>query len=148
MKDKLMEDLKEAMKNKNIIAKNTIQGIRAEILKEEKDKQKVLDNCEIENIIMKEQKKRIDLVNQLEQYPEREEAKNQALEEIAIISKYLPEPISKEELIISVRETINELNINDMKQMGVLIKSVKEQYGNRVNGKVLSEIVKQCLGGN
>ena len=148
MKDKLMEDLKEAMKNKNIIAKNTIQGIRAEILKEEKDKQKVLDNCEIENIIMKEQKKRIDLVNQLEQYPEREEAKNQALEEIAIISKYLPEPISKEELIISVRETINELNINDMKQMGVVIKSVKEQYGNRVNGKVLSEIVKQCLGGN
>ena len=52
MKLKLMNDLKQAMKENNTIKKNTIQMIRAMILQEEKDKQITLTNAQIEDVIM------------------------------------------------------------------------------------------------
>ena len=64
MKTKLLEDLKEAIKQKDEIRKNTIQSIRSSILQEEKDKQIELDNNGIENIIVREKKKRIDSLEQ------------------------------------------------------------------------------------
>ena len=58
MKEKLMEDLKTAMKNKDIVKKNTIQMIRAAILQTEKDKQTELDNNTILEIISKQIKQK------------------------------------------------------------------------------------------
>ena len=51
IKEQLMADLKEAMKNKNVLEKNTIQGARAEILKWEKDNAAVADNARVESLI-------------------------------------------------------------------------------------------------
>ena len=58
MKTKLMNDLKEAMKEKDTIRKNTIQLIRAQILQLEKDNQKELSNNEIIELIVKQQKQK------------------------------------------------------------------------------------------
>ena len=53
MKERLMNDLKESMKNKDMTRKNTIQMVRAQILQIEKDKQIVLDDNAILDIITK-----------------------------------------------------------------------------------------------
>ena len=58
MKTKLMNNLKEAMKEKDTIRKNTIQLIRAQILQLEKDNQKELSNNEIIELIVKQQKQK------------------------------------------------------------------------------------------
>ena len=60
LKEKLMEDLKKSMKEKNEIRKNVVQMIRASILQIEKDKQIELDDNQIIEIIAKESKKRKD----------------------------------------------------------------------------------------
>ena len=64
MKEKLMEDLKMAMKNKDIVKKNTIQMIRAAILQTEKDKQIELDDNGILEIISKQVKQKNDALEQ------------------------------------------------------------------------------------
>ncbi len=60
LKEKLLEDLKNCMKEKNIVRKNVIQMVRAAILQVEKDKQVTLDDNQIIDIIAKESKKRKD----------------------------------------------------------------------------------------
>ena len=60
LKEKLMDDLKESMKNKDAIRKNTIQMVRAAILQKEKDNNIELDDTQIMEIISKEHKKRED----------------------------------------------------------------------------------------
>ncbi len=98
LKEKLMEDLKEAMKEKEILKKNVVQMIRTAILQVEKDKQIELnDDQDISEIIAKEAKKRKESLVDYEKSG-REDLINQAKEEIEIINQYLPEQIEKEEM--------------------------------------------------
>ena len=71
LKEKLLNDLKESMKNKNLIRKNTIQMIRAAILQVEKDKQIELTEEQVVEIIAKETKKRKDAQIEFEKVVEK-----------------------------------------------------------------------------
>ena len=144
MKTKLLEDLKQAMKQKDEIRKNTIQSIRASILQEEKDKQIELDNNGIENIIVREKKKRIDSLEQFKK-ANRDELVKQTQYELEVINTYLPKQLSLEEIEQEVDNTIKELNVTSIKEMGKVIKTLKEKYGASIDGKMLSDIVKQKL---
>lgn len=144
MKETLMSDLKEAMKNKDIIAKNTIQSIRAAILQEEKDFQKELTDTEIEAVIVKEKKKRTDALEQFKK-ANREDLIYQTEMEIKILEGYLPEQLSEEETEEEVIKIINTLNAQSMKDMGSVMKRAKELFGSAVDGKLLSTIVKNKL---
>ena len=89
LKEKLMSDLKEAMKEKQILRKNVVQMIRAAILQVEKDKQIELDDNQIIEIIAKESKKRKDSLADYEKSG-RQDLIEQVKQEIEIISEYLP----------------------------------------------------------
>lgn len=145
MKERLLDDLKEAMKNKDIITKNTIQSIRASILQEEKDKQIELDNAGIEAIIMKEKKKRVDALEQFKK-ANREDLINQTEHEIKILEGYLPEQMSEEDIEFEVARIINEVDAQSIKDLGIVMRAAKQELGNSVDGKLLSEIVKRKLG--
>ena len=66
LKEKLLEDMKVSMRDKNIIRKNVIQMVRAAILQVEKDKQIELEDEQITEIIAKESKKRKDSLSDYE----------------------------------------------------------------------------------
>ena len=97
LKEKLLEDMKISMRDKNIVRKNVIQMVRAAILQVEKDKQVELKDDQIIEVIAKESKKRKDSLADYEKSG-REELINQINEEIEILAEYLPKPLSKEEL--------------------------------------------------
>lgn len=144
MKTKLMNDLKEAMKEKDSIKKNTIQSIRAAILQYEKDKQlEAVDNVIID-IISKERKKRQDALEQFVK-ANREDLISQTNREIEILDQYLPKQLSDTELILEVARIINEVDAHSPSDMGIVMRAAKEQIGNKVDGKRLSNIVKQKL---
>ena len=145
MKERLLDDLKEAMKNKDIITKNTIQSIRASILQEEKDKQIELDNAGIEAVIMKEKKKRVDALEQFKK-ANREDLINQTEHEIKVLEGYLPEQMSEEDIEFEVARIINEVDAQSIKDLGIVMRAAKQELGNSVDGKLLSEIVKRKLG--
>lgn len=144
LKEKLLNDLKESMKNKNLIRKNTIQMIRAAILQVEKDKQIELTEEQVVEIIAKETKKRKDAQIEFEKSG-REDLINQNNEEIAILSEYLPKQLSEEEIETIVKKVIEETGATTMKDMGIVMKKSKEQIGAAADGKTVSEIVKKLL---
>ena len=144
MKERLMQDLKQAMKEKDIIKKNVVQMIRASILQVEKDKQIELGDEEIINIISKEGKKRKDA---LEDYKKsgREDLVKQIEEEINIINAYLPKQLTKEELSTEVEKIIEELQATSIKDMGKVMKLANERIGAKSDGKTINEVVKTLL---
>lgn len=144
LKEKLMEDLKEAMKEKEILRKNVVQMIRASILQVEKDKQIELNDDQILEIIAKEAKKRKESLADYEKSG-REDLINQIKEEIKIINKYLPEQMGKEEIEKIVEDIIKETGATSIKDMGKVMKIAKERIGTRADGKDISDAVKKIL---
>ena len=90
IKDKLLDDLKKAMKEGDEIKKNTIQLIRAVILATEKDLKIGLTEDQIEDILVKERKKREEALAQFTK-ANRQDLRNQTIQEISCIETYLPQ---------------------------------------------------------
>ncbi len=144
LKEKLLNDLKECMKDKNIIRKNTVQMIRAAILQVEKDKAIELNDEQIIEIIAKEAKKRKDAEADFEKSG-REDLINQNKEELAILTEYLPKQLTVQEVEEKVKEVIAETGATSIKDMGIVMKTAKEKIGTAADGKTISEVVKRLL---
>ncbi len=144
LKEKLLEDMKVSMRDKNVIRKNVIQMVRAAILQIEKDKQIELNDEQIIDVIAKESKKRKDSLPDYEKSG-REDLISQVKEEIEILAEYLPKPLSREELEKVIEEVINEIGATTMKEMGIVMKTLKEKVGASADGKTINEIVKEKL---
>ncbi len=144
LKEKLLEDLKNSMKEKNIVRKNVVQMIRAAILQKEKDGGIELNDDEIMKIIAKEAKTRKDSLPDYEKSG-REDLINEIKEEISIIEEYLPKQLAKEEIIPIIEEIIKETGANSMKDMGKVMGQAKAKLGVSADGKIISECVKALL---
>ena len=144
LKEKLLEDLKNSMKEKNTVRKNVIQMVRAAILQVEKDKQIELNDEQIIDIIAKESKKRKDALGDYEKSG-REDLINEIKEEIQILAEYLPKQLSIEEVENIVKEVIAEQGATSIKDMGKVMKAAKEKIGAASDGKTINEVVKKLL---
>ena len=144
IKEKLLNDLKEAMKDKNLVRKNTVQMVRAAVLQVEKDKQIELTDEQVIEIIAKEAKKRKDAEIEFEKSG-REDLIKQNKEEIEILTEYLPKQLSAEEVEKIVNEVIAETGATNMKDMGTGMKAAKEKIGAAADGKTISDAVKKLL---
>ena len=144
LKEKLLEDLKESMKEKNVIRKNVVQMVRAAILQIEKDKKIEVSDSQIVEIIAKETKKRKDA---LEDYQKsgREDLIEQMNQEIKILNEYLPKQLTEEELTQKMQEIITELGATSIKDIGAVMKKAKETIGAAANGKAINEVAKKIL---
>ena len=144
LKEKLLEDLKSAMKEKDEIKKNTVQMVRAAILQVEKDKAITLEDNQVLEIIAKESKKRKD---SLADYIKsgREDLVSTVEKEIEILAGYLPKQLSKEEITGIVKQIISETGATSMKEMGIIMKEAKAKMGTSADGKTINEVVKELL---
>lgn len=144
LKEKLLQDFKEAMKEKNELKKNTIMMVRAAILQIEKDSQKEVNDDEILEILSKEVKKRKDSLEDITKSG-REDLIQQVNDEIEIINAYLPEPLSLEELETIVSQVIEETGATSMKDMGKVMGLAKSKTAGRADNKTINEIVRKKL---
>lgn len=144
LKEKLMEDLKNSMKEKNNLRKNVVQMVRAAILQIEKDKGIEVDDNKILEIIAKEVKTRNDSIEDFKKGG-REDLVNQAKEEISILSEYLPKQLTKEELKEKLTKIIADLGATSIKDMGVVMKEAKLKIGTAADGRTINEVVKELL---
>lgn len=144
MKEQLLQDLKEAMKEKDTIKKDAITMLRASILQVEKDTQKTLNDDEICAIVAKEVKKRKE---SLKEYKDanREDIVEGLKKEIEVLSKYLPEQLSKEEIEKLVDQAIIESQATSMKDMGKVMSILRPKTAGKADGKLVSDIVKEKL---
>lgn len=144
LKEKLLEDLKNSMKEKNEIRKNTIQMVRAGILQIEKDKGISVDDDKIIEIIAKEVKGKKDALIDFEKGG-REDLINQTNQEISILNEYLPKQLSKEELKEKIEKIIAEVGAISIKDMGIVMKEAKAKIGAAADGRTINEVVRELL---
>lgn len=143
LKEKINADLKASMLARDSFSTNVFRGLKAAILSEEVAKNKReegLDDSEIETVIVREVKKRNEAAKLLDE----ERAENE-LKEAKILSKYLPEMASEDEIRAAVKAEILTMGEVSIKQMGAVIGKMKAKFGNSADGAVLAKIVKEEL---
>ena len=145
LKEKLLEDLKVSMRDKNVVRKNTVQMVRAAILQIEKDTGSVVDDAKIIDIIAKEMKKKKDAMADFEKAG-RQDLINQTNEEMRVLEEYLPKQLSKEEIKEIVSKVISDVGATSIKDMGIVMKESKSAIGAGADGKTINEVVKELLG--
>ena len=143
LKEQINADLKTVMLARNAFETTVLRGLKASILDEDVKlgkREEGLNNDEIETLVAREVKKRKEAAGLLDE----ERAKNE-LKEAEILSKYLPEMASEEEIRASVKAEIAEMGEVSIKQMGAIIGKMKAKFGNSADGAVLARIVKEEL---
>lgn len=147
LKQTIQDDFKAALLSGDRFRGEVLNAIKSAVLYEEiasKKREAGLSDAEIENVIAREVKKRKESASiYLEN--NRKEAADQELKEAAIMEEYLPEKISEAELIKKIDDKIKELEVSDIKGMGKVIGALKSELGSVVDGKLLSDKVKEKL---
>ncbi len=144
IKETLTQDLKLALKEKDIIRKNTVQGIRAAVLQFEKDNLTELDDDGVLDVIAKELKKRRDVLPEYEKSG-REDLITQLNREIEIVMGYLPSQLSEDELDEIVKSAVEATGASSMKDMGKIMAEVLPKVKGRADGKMVNALAKKYL---
>ena len=144
IKDRLLQDMKDAMKNKETVRKNTVQLIRAGVLQIEKDKQIELDDEGVLDVIAKELKKRRDSLPDFEKSGRADLIEN-LNKEIEVLLGYLPQQLTEDEIKVIVEEAVKESGAETMKDMGKVMGLVTPRVKGRADNKIVSTFVKQML---
>jgi len=137
-------DLKKAMQQKNKDALKVLRALKSAIQYQKLEKKKELSEDEMIAVIKAQVKQRKQAA---ELYikggrPELADIENR---EIELIKKYLPAQLSEDELKKEVNEAAVHLSAESMKDMGSMMKYLKEKLGSNVDGKLLSMLVRQKL---
>ena len=144
LKETLMQDLKTAMKTKDKRAKDTITMVRAAVKQKEVDDRVELDDDGVLKVLAKEIKERRGSIEEFEKAG-RDDLVEATKAEIDVLMKYMPEQLSEEELEKLIRQVMEENNITEKKQMGLLMKNIMPKVQGRADGKAVNAIVNRIL---
>lgn len=144
LKDKLKDDLKSAMKEKDAVRKNVVQLIKSGVLQIEKDKQITLDDEGVLDVIAKQLKQRRDSLPDYERSG-REDLVAQLKREMELLMEYLPAQLTHEELEAIVKEAVETTGASSVKDMGKVMAAVMPKTKGRADGKEINAIARGLL---
>lgn len=144
LKERLMDDLKVAMREKDQLRKSVVTMIRAAVKQVEVDNRVELDDESIVEIITKQVKQQRDAIEEFAKGG-REDLVDSAKAEIEIMLDYLPKQLTEEEITEIVSQVVNEVGANSPKDMGKVMSALMPKIKGRADGKVVNKIVKQFL---
>ena len=144
LKEQIKNDIKDAMRAKDITRRDTLRNIQAGIKQVEVDERKEVTDTDVEAILAKYLKQREDAKAQFAKAG-RDDLADKEDAEIAIVSSYLPEPMSDEELEEALKEVIASTGAESMKDMGKVMGAAKSAIGSRADGGRINQVVKKLL---
>lgn len=140
-------DLKEAMRSRDAVRLGVLRMLKSALKYAEIEKpgaETQMSESDAVQVIRKQVKQRQDSIESFSKGGRPELAAKET-EELKVLSSYLPQQISTEELQAAVRDTIMELNAATKAQMGAVMKALQAKIGGRVDGKTLSQEVARQL---
>lgn len=139
--------MKTAMKSKDKVALNTIRGLKSAIKNSAIEKggaDAELTDTEVTAVIRKQVKQRQDSITQYEENDRQELADNEKAE-VVVLEKYLPTPLTQQEIEAFVVEAIAETNASSRADMGKVMGLMQEKTQGKADGKVISQAVMRAL---
>jgi len=144
LKDQIKSDVKDAMRAKEVVKRDTLRNIQASIKQIEVDERRDVTDADVEAILVKYLKQREDAKTQFGDAG-RDDLVAKENVEIAIIQAYLPEPMDDTELESVLKEVIATVGAESMKDMGKVMGAAKSAIGSRADGGRINVMVKKLL---
>jgi uncharacterized protein YqeY len=145
LKEQLKSDLKDAMRAKELVKRDSIRAINTMIKQIEVDERKDLNDADIIKLILKGVKQREDAIIQYKSAL-RNDLVQIEQEQIDVFTIYLPKQLSDDELETTIAKIIAEVGATSMKDMGKIMNPAKEKVGATADGKRINIMVKKLLG--
>lgn len=148
MYEKINEDLKNAMKSKDTFKLSVLRMLKSALQLEQISKKHELDDNEIAAVLKKQVKVRKDSLEEYKKYNKADEVEKLE-KEISVLSLYLPEELSEEEIEKIVLSAVDEIKPTSMKDMGLVMKKVSELLvGKNADMSLVSKLVKEKIMSN
>ena len=145
LKEQLKSDLKDAMRAKEIVKRDSIRAINTLIKQIEVDERKDVNDADIIVLVQKGIKQRQEAIVQYKA-AKRDDLVSVEQEQIDIFTNYLPKQLNDDELEKIIQEIITQAGATSMKDMGKVMNPAKTKIGGLADGKRINEMVKKILG--
>ena len=145
LEERITQDLKTAMKEKDAAAKRGLRAIKQAILlaKTDGSGKEITEDMEIKMLTKLAKQRKESLEIYVEQG--REDLAQTEREELEIIERYLPEQMSEEELTTKIKAIIERVGASSMRDMGKVMGVATKEFAGKADGKLISQIVKNQL---
>jgi len=140
----IKSDIKDAMRAKDILKRDTLRNIQAVVKQIEVDERREVTNADMEAILVKYAKQREDAMAQFKDAGRDDLVENEKAE-LAIVKAYLPEQMSDEELEATIKEIVAQTGATTMKDMGKVMGAAKAAIGSKADGGRINVCVKSLL---
>ena len=144
LKEKLLSDMKEAMKSKDSLRLGTVRSVISAVKNQEIDLKKELSEEEILTIVSREVKKRKEAAVLYEK-GNRPELKDKEIQEMKILQTYLPEQVSEKDLRRRIQEVIAETGAEGMKDFGKIMKTLVPEFKGKADNSLIKELANEYL---
>lgn len=144
LKEKLLSNMKEAMKSKDSVKLGTVRGVISAVKNQEIELKKELSEEEILTIVSREVKKRKEAAVLYEK-GNRPELKDKEIQEMKILQTYLPEQVSEKDLRRRIQEVISETGAEGMKDFGKIMKTLVPEFKGKADNSLIKELANEYL---
>jgi uncharacterized protein YqeY len=144
LEERLLQEMKEAMKSNDKLRLSTIRMIRSTVKNKEIELRKPLDDGEIQKAIQGMVRRGEESLEQFK-LGGRMDLVEKESKEIEILKSYLPQALTREEVLKIIDETIEETQSTSLKDIGKLMKSVMPKLQGKADGKLVNQLVKERL---
>jgi uncharacterized protein len=144
MKERLESDLKQAMRDRNEVARDTLRMLLAEIKNREIASEEDLKDDEAIAVLQKAVKTRQESVEQFDRAG-RADLVARERAEIAVVQTYLPQSMSEDEVRVAVQAVLAETGVSTKKDLGVAMKAVMARHKGRIDGRLAQKILGELL---
>lgn len=145
LEERIFNDYKEAMKNKDSLKSSVLSFLRSDIINTAIAKKKNnLDDNEIIAVIRKQIKARQDSIEQFNK-GNRPDLADKEAKELEILKTYLPPELTADEIKKIIEEIVGSTGAQGIKDMGRVMKEATAKTSGRADGKLLSELVRERL---
>ena len=142
--EKLLEDMKKAMKEKDTLRLSVIRMVKGDLDKIRIDQKRKVEESDFYTVLEKQIKMREDSIESFKKAG-RDDLKEQTEEEIKVLKEYLPEPLSDEEVMEILEASFEEIHPESIKDMGKVMNHVTPLVKGRYDMKKISSRIKEKL---
>ena len=142
--ERIRSDLEQAIKQNDVERRSALRLVLAGIQNEEKSQRKTLDDAGVIDVLTREVKKRRESIEAFEQ-GNRSDLVTQEKAALEIISKYLPQQMSNEEVAAAAQKVIEEVGAKGPSDKGKVMSQLVPQTKGRAEGKTVNDIVTELL---
>ena len=144
MKTRLSDDMKQAMRDRDVLRRDVIRYLRSEVRNQEIRDQKELDDAGVIQVLSRQAQQRRDSI-EVYRDADRQDLVDKEEGELSVILSYLPQQMTSEEITDLVQQVVDEVGASGPADMGKVMGAIMPQVRGKAEGREVNAIVQQTL---